>query len=49
MEKIKVQDAKVSPGKAQKALKVGPHGKQKNADGSLHSTPNPHGKTDGRG
>jgi hypothetical protein len=48
-KKIQVTDAKVVPGKAQKALKAGPHGKQKNADGSLHSTPNRHGQTSGRG
>ena len=47
MEKIKVQDAKAVPGRALKALKAGSAGKQKNADGSQHSTPNPHGKTRG--
>jgi len=46
-KKVEVQDAKVVPGKVQQALKAGPHGKQKNADGSLHSTPNPHGPTSG--
>jgi len=47
MKKQKVVDAKPVPGRVQKALKAGPHGKQKNADGSLHSTPNPHGPTNG--
>jgi hypothetical protein len=47
MEKVKVEDAKVVPGKTQCALKAGPHGKQKNADGTAHSTPNRHGPTDG--
>jgi hypothetical protein len=36
-----VEDAKVVPGARARALKAGPHGKQHNADGSLHSTPNP--------
>jgi hypothetical protein len=48
-KKIQVTDAKVVPGKAQKALKAGPHSKQKNADGTAHSTPNRHAPTDGRG
>jgi ribosomal protein L15E len=40
--------AKVAPAsRVQQARKVGPHGKQKNADGSLHSTSNPHGPTSG--
>jgi hypothetical protein len=47
MKKVKVTDAKVVPGRAQKALKNGPHSKQKNADGTAHSTPNPHGPTSG--
>jgi len=29
------------PSRVQRARKSGPHGKQKNADGSQHSTPNP--------
>jgi hypothetical protein len=47
MEKVQVVEAKVVPGKAQKALKAGPHGKQKNADGSQYSKPNPHHATNG--
>jgi len=48
-KKVAFQDAKVSPGRAQKALKSGPHSKQQNASGTAHSTPNPHGPTDGGG
>jgi hypothetical protein len=47
MEKIKVQDAKVVPNRGPKALKASSAGKQKNADGSQFSTPNPHRKTRG--
>jgi hypothetical protein len=48
-KKVEVQDAKVSPGKAQKALKAGPHGKVKHADGSTQASPNKHKRTDGIG
>ena len=42
--------AKVSPAsRVQKARVARDHGKNKNADGSLHSTPNSHHNTDGRG
>jgi hypothetical protein len=47
MKKVEVQDAKVVPGKRARALKAGPHGKQKNADGSAFTTPNPHHTTNG--
>ncbi len=36
-----------SPGRVQQARKARDHGKNRNADGSLHSTPNPHGPTSG--
>ena len=42
-----VKDAKAVSGKAQKALKKGSHSTQQNADGTNHSTPNPHHATDG--
>jgi hypothetical protein len=42
-----VKDARVVPGKAQRALKNGPHSKQQNADGTNHSTPSKHKVTDG--
>ena len=42
-----VLDAKPKPGATQKALKAGPHGKQKNSDGSLHFSSNPHKQTSG--
>ena len=39
---------KVSPaGRIKEARKARDHGKNRNADGSLHSTPNPHGPTSG--
>ena len=47
MERVKPRDAKVSPGRAQKALNAGPHGHQKNADGTANSASNPHGPTSG--
>ena len=34
-------------GRTIEAVKKGPHGKQKNADGTANSTPNPHGPTSG--
>jgi hypothetical protein len=46
-KKVKVQDAKVIPGRGPKAVKAGPAGKQQNADGTNHSTPNPHHSTEG--
>jgi len=49
MGKTKVVDAKPTPGRVKKALKAGPHGSVKNADGSTQATPNPHKPTDGRG
>jgi hypothetical protein len=42
-----VRDAKIVPGARKRALKAGPHSKQQNADGTNHSTPNPHHGTDG--
>jgi hypothetical protein len=48
-KKVEVQDAKLSPGKAQRALKAGPHGKIRQADGSTQASPNKHKPTDGRG
>ncbi len=45
--KTRVQDAKPKPGRSNKAVIAGPAGKQTNADGSLHSSPNKRGKTDG--
>jgi hypothetical protein len=45
--KIKVVDAKPKPGRTQKAVVAGPAGKQLNTDGSKHSSPNKHGKSDG--
>jgi hypothetical protein len=36
-----------SPERVQQARKARDHGKNRNADGSLHSTPNPHGPTSG--
>jgi hypothetical protein len=47
MEKVKVTDAKVVPGKAQKALKAGPHGKAIHADGSSQAEANKHKPTSG--
>jgi hypothetical protein len=47
MKKVKVTDAKVVPGKAQKALKSGPHGKAIHADGSSQAGPNLHKPTSG--
>ena len=45
--KVKVEEAKVVPGRAAKALRAGPHSKQQNSDGSLHSSSNTHGPTSG--
>jgi hypothetical protein len=45
--KVKVENAKAVPGRAQQALKAGPHSTQQNTDGSLHSSSNPHGPTSG--
>jgi hypothetical protein len=45
-KRVQVQEAKPKPAATQKALKAGPAGKQTNADGSKHSSPNPHGPTD---
>jgi hypothetical protein len=45
--KVKVEDAKATPGRAGQALKNGPHSKQQDADGSQASSPNPHGPTSG--
>jgi hypothetical protein len=47
MEKVKVTDAEVVPGKAQKALKAGPHGKAIHADGSSQAEPRKHPPTSG--
>ena len=39
---------KLAPaGRIKKARVARDHGKNRNADGSLHSTPNPHGPTSG--
>jgi len=45
--RVQVQPASPKPGRVQKALKAGPHGKQTNADGSKFSSPHPHKPTDG--
>ena len=47
MKKVKVTDAKVVHGKAQKALKAGPHGKAIHADGSPQADANKHKPTNG--
>jgi hypothetical protein len=47
MKKVKVTDAKVVPGKTQKALKAGPHGKATHADGSSQAEPRRHPPTNG--
>jgi hypothetical protein len=44
---VPVKDATVVPGRAHRALKAGPSSKIKNADGTAHSTPNPHRPTNG--
>ena len=36
-----------SPGRVQQARKARDHGKNRNADGTLHSSPNSHGPTSG--
>ena len=42
------ETAKLAPaGRTTKAVKNGPHGAIKNADGSTHATPNSHGPTSG--
>jgi hypothetical protein len=46
-KKVEIQDAKLSPGKTQRALKAGPHGKVHHADGSTQASPNKHKVTDG--
>jgi hypothetical protein len=55
MEKTKLAEKRSQPeavkvsssGRVQQARKARDHGTVKNADGSLHSTPNPHHGTDG--
>jgi hypothetical protein len=47
MKKVKATDAKSVPGKAQIALKAGPHGKAIHADGSSQASPNLHKPTNG--
>jgi hypothetical protein len=47
MQRIKVVDAVPKPGRVKAALKAGPHGKSKNADGTPFSSPNPHPPTSG--
>jgi hypothetical protein len=43
------RDANAVSGAAKRALKAGPHGKAKHADGSTQASPNKHKPTDGRG
>jgi hypothetical protein len=47
MKKVKVTDAKVVLGKAQKALKAGPHAKAIHTDGSSQASPNLNKPTSG--
>jgi hypothetical protein len=47
MERRKAEDPKVIPGRAQKALRAGPHGSQIHSDGSTQASANQHKSTSG--